>query len=202
MALFDSKFMKSRVETVCLEVPRPVMIDHMLDVDNPQLEMDFRLPIPNPMLLPDRIVASVSPIILIRHPAYAFPSAIRSEAPIGSGISDPDFPINKTFRWQRIIYDLYREYYGSGNSEMLEGRNDWPIVIDGDKLIEDPEGQMRKVCGLIGIDESLIRYTWKIGDDPELHEGLPSFVGVLATSTGVIRELVSLEQGLSKSTNG
>lgn len=198
--LFDSKFIKSQVETVCVEVPRPVIIDRMLDVDNtqPQPEMDFSFPIPNPILLPDRIVASLSPIIIIRHPAYAFPSAIRSEGPLGSGTFDPDFPINATFRWQRVIYDFYREYYSS-NSETLKGRNDWPIVIDGDKLIKDPEGQMRKVCSLIGMDESLIRYSWNVGDDPELHEGpmmkdMPSFMGVLATSTGVMRELVSLEQ--------
>ncbi|KAE9384094.1 hypothetical protein BT96DRAFT_789956, partial [Gymnopus androsaceus JB14] len=120
--------------------------------------------------LPDRIIASVSPIILIRHPAYTFHSLVRASAAVECNVLDPQFLMFSTFRWQRIVYEFYRSYYsGLGGAKQSEPTNmeGWQIVVDGDKLMEDPQGQMKKICELIGMDESLIQYSWNVGDDAE-----------------------------------
>ncbi|KAJ3736173.1 hypothetical protein DFJ43DRAFT_1053905 [Lentinula guzmanii] len=129
------------------EVPRPVMVDHKLDVVGSEAA-DIQLPIPNPTLLPDRIIASMSPVLIIRHPIFTFTSYMRAATVFGGTAFDSEFQLMATYRWQRIIYDFYREYYDKADSEW---KKDWPIVVDGDKLVEDTKGQMQKFCALTCI---------------------------------------------------
>ncbi|KAF8827250.1 hypothetical protein HHX47_DHR5001061 [Lentinula edodes] len=159
-----------------------------LDVTNSG-EADVPLPVPNPTLLPDRLLASMSPIIIIRHPIFTYTSYIRAASVFGGTGIDSEFPLMATYRWQRIIYDFYREYYDKTD---LEGRKHWPIVIDGDKLVEDTKGQMEKFCALTGIDETQIQYSWNASNEPV--EGVyRAFVGTIKESTGVIKTPKSSE---------
>ncbi|KAJ4479040.1 hypothetical protein J3R30DRAFT_3473647 [Lentinula aciculospora] len=181
--LFDSKFINANISTPRREVPRPDIVDRKLDVVNPA-DVDVQLPVPNPTWLPDRIIASMSPIIIIRHPVSTYTSYIRAASVFGGTGLDSEFPLMATYRWQKIIYDLYREYY---NKTDPEGKKDWPIVIDGDKLVEDTKGQMQRFCELTGIDESQIQYSWN--PSSEAIDGVyRAFVGTIKESTGVIKK--------------
>jgi hypothetical protein len=184
--LFDSKFLNSNITVPSPEVPRPLIVDHKLDVVGSE-EIEFNLPsppFPNPTLLPDRIVAAVSPIIIIRHPMFTYPSYARISALYEGTVFDDDFAVNSTYRWQRVVYDFYRAYYDKVDPE---GKKDWPIVVDGDKLVEDPQGQMKKLCALIGWDESQIQYSWNASNHPVKNKVINAFVGTAMKSTGVIK---------------
>ncbi|KAF5339672.1 hypothetical protein D9757_014853 [Collybiopsis confluens] len=179
---FDAEFLRPYVDYS--QRPRPVMVDRKLDViGSEEIELQLPSPLPNPTVLPDRLVATMTPVIIIRHPAYVFPSYIRAAASYGVGVHSPQFKIPGSLRWQRFIYDFYRAYYDKIDDEEKKG---WPIVIDGDDLVEDTQGQMKKFCELVGLTESEIQYSWEAAGRPT-DQMQNAFVGVLKESTGVIK---------------
>ena len=166
----------------------PVVVDNKFDVLNSEEDaVNISFPIPSPSLLPDRIVASVSPVIIIRHPMFTLPSFARASAVYQGTVFDSDFVIMTTFRWQKMIYDFYRAYYDKIDPE---GKKSWPIVIDGDGLVKDTQGQMKKFCAIVGLDESQVQYSWE-ASNAEMDKAGSAFVGAIAASTCVIRGLVS-----------
>ncbi|KIK70301.1 hypothetical protein GYMLUDRAFT_151596 [Collybiopsis luxurians FD-317 M1] len=188
---FDSRYLNSQIGFASKdsEKPRPVMVDRKLDVIGPEVELDLPSPpFPNPTMLPDRLVATMSPVIIIRHPIFTYPSYVRAFSVIRESGLKTEFSLMATYRWQRIIYDFYRAYY---NQTDPAGKKDWPVVIDGDKLVEDTEGQMKKFCALVGLTESEIQYSWDSLGRPT-DRFLDSFMGTINESTGVIKGSVSL----------
>ncbi|ESK89817.1 hypothetical protein Moror_16782 [Moniliophthora roreri MCA 2997] len=173
--------------------PRPYphaiqVLDHMLDVqgDTTNLPVQQLSGKANPTIFPDRFLFSItSPIITIRHPAHMLPSYVRGMSTLGVSF-DSDFFLHELeavsrYRWERLIFNCFS---GAGRK---------PIVIDGGNLLEDPKGQMKKLCEGLGIDESKIEYTWNLGDDRKdgLYSHVPepllkAFAGTLHQSTGVI----------------
>ncbi|KIK64796.1 hypothetical protein GYMLUDRAFT_160542, partial [Collybiopsis luxurians FD-317 M1] len=163
---------------------QPVIIDRKLDVTGSDVELDLPSPpFPNPTLFPDRLVATMSPVLIIRHPISTYPSYVRASSIFGASVFHAEFSLVGSYRWQRIIYDFYRAYYDKTDPE---GKRDWPIVIDGDKLVEDTEGQMKKFCELTGLTESGIRYSWDSAGRP-IDRVHGAFVGTISESTGVIK---------------
>ncbi|KAF5339669.1 hypothetical protein D9757_014854 [Collybiopsis confluens] len=183
---FDADFLRPYVDYG--QRPRPAMVDHKLDVAGSVEEAELQLPsppFPNPTVLPDRLVATMTPVIIIRHPAYVFPSWLRAAASYGASVDSPKFKIPGSLRWQRFIYDFYRAYYDKIDDEEKKG---WPIVIDGDDLVEDTQGQMKNFCELVGLDESGIQYSWESAGRPT-DNVKNAFIGDLKESTGVIKGL-------------
>ncbi|KAF9261051.1 hypothetical protein L218DRAFT_871189 [Marasmius fiardii PR-910] len=140
---------------------------------------------PNPTLLPDRFFFSFTPIITIRHPARVIPSYLRAFQRLGDDHSHPDFPIiAECFRLERLVFDSFKSFEEA--RAVKEGRNPSnPIVIDSDKLVRDPRGQMKKLCVLLGIDDTRLRYTW---DPPRLEHKCTklgqAFLDEFSRSTG------------------
>ncbi|KIK65191.1 hypothetical protein GYMLUDRAFT_160435, partial [Collybiopsis luxurians FD-317 M1] len=168
--------------------PRPILIDHKLDMEGTD-RGNCKLPVPNPTLLPDRVVTSISPVIIIRHPMFTYPSFARASSSCGGTVFDTEFPINSTYRFQRIIHDFYHAYFQSSD---LDGKQNWPIVIDGDKLMEDTQGQMSKFCAVTGINESLIQYSWDASPKSS-DKFVNAYIGTVMQSTGVSSK-TSLEE--------
>eukprot|EP00914_Ancora_sagittata_P000956 GHVO01002503.1.p1 GENE.GHVO01002503.1~~GHVO01002503.1.p1 ORF type:complete len:187 (+),score=13.05 GHVO01002503.1:118-678(+) len=184
--MLDSKVYGDSFRT---NIPPPVMVDRKLDIVGEEVTLDLPSPpFPNPTVLPDRLVATMLPVIVIRHPMFTYPSYARASDSFGETVFGPDFALVASFRWQRIIYDLHRAYYDKVDPE---GKKDWPIVVDGDRLVEDTKGQMKKFCGLIGLTESEIQYTWDSTDRPK-DVVVNAFIGAITGSTGVIKGPVSL----------
>ncbi|KAG7085970.1 hypothetical protein E1B28_003495 [Marasmius oreades] len=175
----------------CDVKPTPVVVDRMLDVVGgtaySQLDAGItpEAPYPNPTLLPDRFFFSFTPIITIRHPARIMASVLRALQRLGDDISHPDFAVHgESLRPVRLVFDSFKSYEEA--CAVAEGRKaKIPIVIDGDKLVRNPQGQMKKLCTLIDIDESQLKYSW---DPPRLVEHTKTGRGYLNEfnrSTGI-----------------
>ncbi|KAF5392979.1 hypothetical protein D9757_001094 [Collybiopsis confluens] len=192
------------------EKPRPRLVDRHLDIYyRAKYDQEYagthdylvqtgpKFPVPNPTFIPDRLVTSFIPVFMIRHPAYAFPSALRASASYGAKVFDPDFAILATYRFQRIVFDFYRRFYDEQGGDMHPGLTDsrqkkWPIVIDGDRLVNDTRMHMIKFCemiGPIGLDESQIQYSWDAHCTRSRNALQDAFLGVVQQSTGVIKNL-------------
>ncbi|KAL0566209.1 hypothetical protein V5O48_015808 [Marasmius crinis-equi] len=158
--------------------PIPVIEDRKFDIPVAlrSIPNDFATH-SNPTLLPDRFLFSFTPILTIRHPAHAIPSNFRATHSIAPEF--PEFPIGTSFRFPRLLFDSFKARDGAQN----------PIVTDGGRLIRDPQGQMKKLCELLGLDEGEIRYT---GDETigtlESRESKlnKAFLGTFLGSKGVI----------------
>ncbi|KAJ3719323.1 hypothetical protein C8R42DRAFT_673442 [Lentinula raphanica] len=195
--LLDSNTLNSNVRCSREEKPRPVIVDHQIDIRgrhglnghaNGFLKGEHihrPLPKPNPTLLPDRILPTLQPVLIIRHPSYTFPSALRASSSYGANVYDPDFAIIASFRWQRLVFDYYRDLYDRERKSSCK-RGRWPIVVDGDKLMVDTRDQMTKFCEMVGLEESGIQYSW----DPhyvQRNAVWDAFTKVAEESTGVIK---------------
>ncbi|KAL0575949.1 hypothetical protein V5O48_006019 [Marasmius crinis-equi] len=162
-AMMDSETINRHIDIERESRARPVILDNFLDVPEPdrsvgQIEFTPTLPIPNPTLIPDRLFVSFTPVIIIRHPVKTLPSLLRASGQlVGATVFDADFPMDSSFKWQRMVYDCYKAWFSSsgGCDESL------PIVIDADKLINNSEGQMEVLCKRVGLDPAGIKYTWE-----------------------------------------
>ena len=191
--------------------PTPVIIDHKFDCSASDRtgEPVSALPTPNPTLLPDRFFTTLAPVIVIRHPALVIPSFLRAASSFGASAFDPDFPMNASYKWQRLVFECYTALYNqqSGNqSESNVSHSDnntwkatqkWPIVMDGDKLVSDTQNQIEKLLCLLDLDPKLVEYTWD-AKGKELSEVDKAFVGVINTSTGIIKSEVERCKQFSK----
>lgn len=190
--LFDAEFLCSGLNIPSFEAPQPALLDHRFDVVDSK-EAEVKLPIPNPTLLPDRILTSSLPVITIRHPVFTYPSYERAASDFAATVFDTTTDIVLTmmtsYKWSRIMYDFYSSYY-----EKIDpgGKmKDWPIVVDGDRLVEDTKGQMKKFCDIAGLDESDIQYSWEAAGLKPDEKPLSSFLKTIKESTGVIKGPVS-----------
>ncbi|KAL0575951.1 hypothetical protein V5O48_006021 [Marasmius crinis-equi] len=177
--MMDSETFGSHIDIQRESRPRPVIEDKCLDL--PESERPHAatpsLPVPNPTLLPDRLLVSFTPVFIIRHPARMLPSLLRTFGQVGATAFDTDFPVDSSFKWQRMVYDCYKAWFGNDSA--------LPIVIDGDKLINDPEGQMEKLCKGVGLDPAGLRYTWEVEVPDTPVKAL--FKRTLCASTGVMK---------------
>ncbi|KAL0065937.1 hypothetical protein AAF712_007064 [Marasmius tenuissimus] len=105
-------------------------------------------------------------------------SLLRAFGQIGANPFDPDFPTDSSYKWQKQMYDCYKAWFKERDTR-------FPIVIDGDKLINDPQGQMEKLCNIVGLDSEGVKYTW---ESQELDTPVKAlFIRTLCASTGVIQ---------------
>ncbi|KAF9265974.1 hypothetical protein L218DRAFT_1019082 [Marasmius fiardii PR-910] len=153
-------------------------------------------PIPNPTFLPDRLVATFIPILTIRHPCRMISSLKRAIQSMGADFPDEECAVDAHFKWQRMMFDFYKAWFST--TEGIEAAGEGtkavggastaehlPIVIDGDKLINDPEAQMDKLCRILNLDSSKIHYTWEARESET--PGAAIFVGTLNRSSGIIK---------------
>ncbi|KAL0570803.1 hypothetical protein V5O48_011154 [Marasmius crinis-equi] len=158
--------------------PDPVIADTN-DTNKDDAESDTA-PNPNPMILPASFLASITPILIIRHPIRMITSGMDIMlGTCGVDIDEPGIRRTCTFKWTRLLSDYYR---ASGNTA---------IVIDGDELVRNTKNQMEKLCLLLGpeVDGSAIQYEWKpkasyTAVDEKMKEDV--YLRELYESTGVI----------------
>lgn len=83
-------------------------------------------------------------------------------------------------------YRIEREHKNCRERPQIRRRRNWPIVVDGDSLLNDTEGQMTTFCEMVGMDASKIQYSW----DPHYvkrNAVWDAFTKVAEESTGVIK---------------
>ncbi|KAL0569868.1 hypothetical protein V5O48_012087 [Marasmius crinis-equi] len=140
----------------------------------------------NLTLLPDEFLLSFTPVFIIRHPARAFPSSLRAHSrSTGGNVFDADFPANATFRFPRELLDWYNTH--------RERSSRAPVVIDGDKLVNDTKGQMKSLCEGLGINEDGIQYSWESKEDHGWGKVWDAYYEGIQNSTGVVRTKETLK---------
>jgi hypothetical protein len=184
--------------------PKPVMVDHHLDLPPEQRQavtvanlLDGDPVVPNPTFLPDRLMKTFSPIILIRHPAKQLESWYKASRIFGVAVNDADFELVSTYKFSRSVFEYYVALHG-GPPAAIQKEKDaakmnsrWPIVIDGDDLINDTERIANIICELTGLEPSGVIYKWEQVDPPK-NSTEEAFIGTLHKSEGIKKNLVSL----------
>jgi len=185
-------------------VPKPVMVDHQLDLPPKRrnagdgMPYDNRLEEPyNPTVLPSRLMKTLAPIFVIRHPVRQIESWYRTATRIfGISVDHAEFELCATYSFSRMIYDYYRTLYDQGPAERGTG---WPVVIDGDDVVNDPEGIATKFCALTGLDTDGIIYKWEKKEWFNRGPIQEIFFGTLSKSEGVRKDLYPGEPDLAAS---
>ena len=199
--IFNPKIVAANLSTTSKRsvAPKPTVVDHSIPQPNgttadPSTSSATST---NPTVLPDSFLKTMSPIMVIRHPARMIPSYYRAikDANLGIDVNDGDFPVQVTFRWSRLIFDWYAQNVcGSpslpGPYKKSERTSpSWPIVIDGDDLIND-ENVAKDLCKQIGVDPQYLQTTWdKMSDEQREKQGalVSRFLSTIQSSTGIIK---------------
>lgn len=110
------------------------------------------LQLANPTILPDELWRSITPIIVIRHPAFALPSLHRATCgvPALEGL-DPRENHNywfATLSWSRLIFESLKR----------QGRT--PLVVDGEDICTRTDEVIKAVCKWLGFDPADVKDTW------------------------------------------
>ncbi|KAI7283856.1 hypothetical protein KC345_g2682 [Hortaea werneckii] len=113
-------------------------------------------PIPgNPTYIPETLLATLTPILLLRHPALSIPSSWRTESKIKNlEIEDEDFYLLTTYRWSRELFAyLLHQSTSSG----------WPkpLVIDAYDIVHRTAQLTGKLCGELGLDPAGVQESWR-----------------------------------------
>ncbi|KAK1217549.1 hypothetical protein PQX77_019794 [Marasmius sp. AFHP31] len=137
-------------------------------------------PSTNMTLLPDEDLLAFTPVFIIRHPARAFPSSLRAHSrSTGGDAFDADFPANATFKISRDLLDWYNASRDRSSRA--------PVVIDGDKLVNDTKGQMKTLCERLGLNEDGIQYNWESKEDHGWGKVWDAYYEGIQNSTGVVQ---------------
>ncbi|KAF9259823.1 hypothetical protein L218DRAFT_974512 [Marasmius fiardii PR-910] len=146
-------------------------------------------PIPNPTFLPDRLVATFIPILTIRHPSRMISSLKRAFQSMGADFPDEECAIDAHFKWQRMMYDFYKVWFSTTEGIEAAGgisiAEHLPIVVDGDRVVNDAKAQIETVCRILNLDPSGIQYTWEPRE--AMHKANAIFSRTLNESTGIIK---------------
>jgi len=160
----------------------------------------------NPTMYPDEFFDSWKPVMLIRHPALAFPSGLRVRKSSGRGVNHPMVVRDHTYLKDRIMYDWYRKRLEKDANGQLPspGGCSWPVVMDMQDMINN-KPVLEKFCLILGLDPEHLRYEWNSAPKEHLEKQIFAFGVSLRTmqaSTGVLHEKaphsVSLEVEYSK----
>ncbi|ESK94830.1 hypothetical protein Moror_14103 [Moniliophthora roreri MCA 2997] len=164
---------------------RPSVTDTKLDLADPALEDTSVLP-ENPTFLPTRFILTFTPIFIVRHPANVAPSYLRavssaSDKSPSMSIHSEEFATCCAYKNHRSIFDFYR-------AQGIE-----PVVIDGERLVIDTQGVMKKFCERVGLDEAGLKYEWEAKQAPAgaANKAIDVFSRTAMRSTGVIKDRAS-----------
>lgn len=140
----------------------------------------------------------MSPVILFRHPARMIPSFYRAalNGRIGIDVNDEDFPVEASLRWVRLVFDWFADKVPGGRRYVSKSADEaedilmiWPLVIEGDDLINEAR-VMPGLCEKLGLDPQYLQTSWeKVPLSQREARGLTvsSFLATIQNSTGIIK---------------
>lgn len=95
--------------------------------------------------------------------------------------------LNLPIARSRNIYDWYTDYFKREEPT----NNLWPIVLDADDVMTNPE-LVRHYAKLIGMDPTKLRFTWAPGTTPE---GVAARESLISQMTATINASVGIVEG-------
>jgi hypothetical protein len=175
--------------------------NNLLDIPEEILPLQKSLPyhdpsvLPtNPTILPGRFLGTFAPIFVFRHQIKQIGSYYKPSRWMNQLFGSPEFEVNASYKTVRFLFDYFREAYVRKHA--LEGgaegnrRMKWPVLIDGDDLMNDPEGVANRFCEIAGLDKKEVIYEWeKVESNGAVWA---AFFETLHGSTGIIKNDVSL----------
>lgn len=182
---------------------KPIVIDHFLDLRpedrhqaQPSPSTNSALDTKNPLILPDRLVLSLHPIFTIRHPAKQVGSYYRASQILQTPVDHQETKIECTYKFVRLLFDYYKAAFAinSGSDDDAGGKKGagvWPVVIDGDDLINDTERIANNFCEIASLDPKGVIYKWEKGK-PESNPFEAVFKDMINNSHEVVKNSVSL----------
>jgi len=179
--------------------PKPKMEDRMIDIPMEKRAAythlpycDLTAPKINQSVMPDRLWKTFAPLIIIRHPAKQVGSYYQASRVSVIPASSPDFELGVSYKAPRMAFEYFRDLFANdqdmsnGTSGTASGQKPtWPIVIDGDDIVNDTEGLARRFCALTGIDHAGVIYEWQKVEAQDPFRAV--FLGTLNKSEGVIK---------------
>ena len=147
----------------------------------------------NVTVMPDGFIHNLSPIIQVRHPALAVPSYYRalkdSNDPVANLCSD-EFIWGISPAWPRMLFDWFCEYKYPERKMAPRGCQSWPLVVDGDDVINDNERIISSICSLANLDVAGIAKEWQPADEEvksRQHSTVRRFLSTIQASSGIVR---------------
>ncbi|KAI0178474.1 hypothetical protein BJ166DRAFT_510006 [Pestalotiopsis sp. NC0098] len=146
----------------------------------------------NATVLPDEFLLTWLPTFLIRHPAVAFPSYYRTFVEReGKELASADnfASLLITVEWSRALYDFYVQRRDTLPCSQAR-RSEWPIVLDADDMIAEPE-ILSLYCKKIGMNPGQLRFSWDQADPEKLSKMHPAQKAMRTTiydSTGIVKD--------------
>ena len=164
-----------------------MMKDHTLSVIRPDVILSClraaRPAIPrNPTHLPDAFAETLTPVILIRHPALSIPSFYRLQRDVMKhDVRDQGFNALVTQRWVRLVFDYYLHVWAARQPTRATQNcarpsveladtfpaSTLPIVLDAEELSYDPGPLLAALCTRLGLDQRGLQLTWDPVPDAE-----------------------------------
>lgn len=165
-------------------IPRVIVKKPIIHDDEPP-ECTFG-PV-NPTILPPSFLRTLSPVILIRHPAKIIPSYYRaSKDTFGASVFDEDFPLHASLRLSRLLFDWYDAYYRTTTPAWVEGER-WPIVIDAEETIYASQSMVEKFAAVAGFSLKDVQYSWAPATSEYNGPATASFLKTIRESSGIIK---------------
>ena len=129
----------------------------------------------NPTCIPDEVLKTFTPIILIKHPALVIPSWLRGVNSEGCchAVEDEDVTVFTSARWSRILFDYFRgsrsRYQQRGPQKPCLKRHNshaggvpsvgvpsvvatQPLVIDAADVVHNTHATVSTLCRVLGVD--------------------------------------------------
>ncbi|KAI7489208.1 hypothetical protein KC351_g1496 [Hortaea werneckii] len=114
----------------------------------------------NPTNIPETLLATLTPILLIRHPALSIPSSWRTESKIKNlSIEDEDFYLLTTYRWSRDLLTYLHHQSTASSTPSTSWRK--PIIIDAYDVVHRTGAVTGKLCGELGLDPAGVQECWR-----------------------------------------
>ncbi|PGH27930.1 hypothetical protein AJ80_00480 [Polytolypa hystricis UAMH7299] len=167
----------------------------------------------NKTIFPDAFLQTWHPIILIRHPALMFPSMFRAEADLRrlaghDGEDMSNMNADMTLYWARSHYDYFADHFnkttqipgGEDDDEKKEDSIKWPLVIDADDIITEPE-VVTRLAEITNLDISKVKFSWDEtgeGEKSQQAAWMTRMKDTLQASTGILRNKAATNIDISE----
>jgi len=136
----------------------------------------------NPTAIPDAVLQTLTPIILIRHPTLVVDSVYRAAlAFTGHQPGDEDLDLITSNKELRMLFDF------------LQSHGQRPIVVDGDDLLWRTEEFSKALCERLGLDAEGLSDRWEVVPQKEIDKMNPAlymFTRDIQHSSGIERPAV------------
>jgi len=184
VAIADPQVVAANILRLPQAIPRVVVAKPLIHDDGP---LDLTSVPINPTILPPSFLRTLSPVILIRHPAKIIPSYYRaSKDTFGATVFDEDFPMQASLRWSRLLFDWYDAYYRSIENDWKEGEK-WPIVIDAEETIHTSQTMVERLAAVAGFNPEHVQYSWAQAVDGYKGVANVKFLETIRKSSGIIQ---------------